>query len=246
MFAAEGAGGVGRGEQGVPDQRGVFGDGVGVDGLFRVRGRGVVQGEQGTATWSAQHQAVGVSVVAWWSAITDGAHHRPVLHGRSGLGGSEAGGGLPASAAAADDLVFGDVHLDRRDVEDLPAGAVHLGGAGEVGSAATATGGFVAEGVRARLSDAVRSVAGACWCGMVCVAAAAAVAWSPGCGGSGRRRPINRARSSPAAQVMASIREARDSPMARASAGAAPAAWWVVVTAVNTVDAAATASAPPT
>jgi len=75
----------------------------------------------------------------------DGAHHRPVLHGCGGLGRGEAGGGLPAGAAAADDLVFGDVHLDRRDVEDLPAGAVHLGGAGEVGSAAAAAGRFVAD-----------------------------------------------------------------------------------------------------
>ena len=33
--------------------------------------------------------------------------------------------------------------------------------------------------------------------------------------------------------------------MASASAGAAPAAWWLLVTAVNTVDAAVTASAPP-
>jgi len=48
VFAAEGAGGVGRGEEGVPDQHRVFGDGVGIDGLFRVRGRGVMEGKQGT------------------------------------------------------------------------------------------------------------------------------------------------------------------------------------------------------
>ena len=48
------------------------------------------------------------------------------------------------NAAAADNLAFNDVHRDRRDVEDLPAGAVHFVGAGEVGPAATATG-FVAD-----------------------------------------------------------------------------------------------------
>ena len=48
VFAAEGAGGLGRGEQCVPDQHRVFGDGVGIDGLFRGLGRGVVEGKQGT------------------------------------------------------------------------------------------------------------------------------------------------------------------------------------------------------
>jgi hypothetical protein len=52
---------------------------------------------------------------------------------------------FPQGQRAADDLVFGDVNFDRRDVEDLPAGAVDLGGAGEVGSAATAAGRFVAD-----------------------------------------------------------------------------------------------------
>ena len=37
-----------RGEQGVPDPLRVFGDGVGIDGLFRVLGRGVMEGKQGT------------------------------------------------------------------------------------------------------------------------------------------------------------------------------------------------------
>ena len=39
---------MGRSEEGVSDQHRVFGDGVGIDGLFRVRGRGVMEGEQGT------------------------------------------------------------------------------------------------------------------------------------------------------------------------------------------------------
>ena len=48
VFAAQGAGRVSRGEEGVPDQGGVFGDGAGIDGLFRGRGRGVMEGQQGT------------------------------------------------------------------------------------------------------------------------------------------------------------------------------------------------------
>jgi hypothetical protein len=46
VFAADRAGGVGRDEQGVPDQGGVGGDGDGIDGLFGVRGRGFELGEQ--------------------------------------------------------------------------------------------------------------------------------------------------------------------------------------------------------
>ncbi len=47
-------------------------------------------------------------------------------------------------AAAADDLMFGDVDLDGWDVGDLPAGAVHFGRAGQVRSAPVTAGRFVA------------------------------------------------------------------------------------------------------
>ena len=46
VFAAECTLGVGRGEQGMPDQGGLLGDGVGIHGLVGVPGGGVVQGEQ--------------------------------------------------------------------------------------------------------------------------------------------------------------------------------------------------------
>lgn len=75
----------------------------------------------------------------------DRAHHRPVLHRSGRLGGNVSSGGLPAVAAAADDLMFGDVHFDRRDVEDLPAGAVHFCRAGQVRSAPGAAARFVAD-----------------------------------------------------------------------------------------------------
>jgi len=75
----------------------------------------------------------------------DRAHHRPVLHRRGRLRRSVTGGGLPAPAAAGDDLVFGDVHLDRWDVENLPAGAAHLRRVGQVRSAPAAAARFVAD-----------------------------------------------------------------------------------------------------
>jgi len=49
----------------VPDQGCVGDDDLGRDGPVRVRGRGCVQREQCAADSSAQHQALGVSVVAW-------------------------------------------------------------------------------------------------------------------------------------------------------------------------------------
>ena len=69
-----------------------------------------------------------------------GHSHRPVLHGRTGFGRGVSVPIVPHSQAGVDDLALGDVHIDRRDVEDLPARAPDPGGVGEVGSAAAAPG----------------------------------------------------------------------------------------------------------
>lgn len=50
---------------------------------------------------------------------------------------------FPQRLRRGDDLVFGDLHLDRRDVENLTAGTVHLSSARQVRSAAAAAGRFV-------------------------------------------------------------------------------------------------------
>jgi hypothetical protein len=63
---------------------------------------------------------------------------------------------VPATGAAAgDDLVFGDPHLDGWDVEDLPDGPADLRGAAQVGPAAAASFGFMADDL-VRIGDPVQ------------------------------------------------------------------------------------------
>ena len=56
--------------QATPDQHRVFGDGVGIDGLFRVRGRGVMEGKQGTGDLVGP--APGVGSVGGGVVVGDG------------------------------------------------------------------------------------------------------------------------------------------------------------------------------
>jgi len=59
VFTSEGAGGVGRGEQGVSDDGGLASDGGRRDGLVGVCGSGFVQGQQGAADLISPAPGVG-------------------------------------------------------------------------------------------------------------------------------------------------------------------------------------------
>ena len=83
MFAAEGAGRVGRGERCVPDQHNVFGDGVGI-GLFRVPGRGVMERKQGTGDLVGP--APGVGSVGGGVVISNKATQLPIPDQLSQIG----------------------------------------------------------------------------------------------------------------------------------------------------------------